>query len=125
MLLCEAHDIQQHRWAHTHQRDGLVNGFKQRLRPTQLQYDNTTGTWSDLPLVFGQPPCAPCSCGSSSWDLVPPVSDSGKLIIVTGYGKSECIVILCVTACHAILNATGLCRRIVVCWIHAWQYSWA
>jgi hypothetical protein len=125
MQLCEAHDIQQHQWAHTHQRVGLLNGFKQPLRPTQLQYDNTTGSWSDLPLVFDQPPCAPCSCGGCSWDLVPPDSDSGKLIIVTGYGKSVRSVILRMAARHAVLDCHWSVPRMCDCLLDACMASTA
>lgn len=88
LLLCEAHDQQQHSWAHTHEREGLLNGFRQPLRPTQLQYDPQQEDWVDLPRCYNTPP-GPCSCGSGGWTLAPATYDKDKqkkLIVITGYG---------------------------------------
>lgn len=88
MMLCEAHDQLQHCWAHTHQRDGLLNGCRQPLRPTQLEYDAEQQTWLDLPRCYDQPPHH-CGCGHTQFTLSPITwqhEHQQKLVVITGYG---------------------------------------
>jgi hypothetical protein len=90
-FLCEQHDAQLHQWAHTHRRHGLLNGFKQPLRPTQLQSAHVEGEesyeWADVGLVFDQPPCQPCERGHCSWQLDGSSSVTKDLNIITSHGK--------------------------------------
>jgi len=93
-FLCEQHDTQVHQWAHTHRRDGLLNGFKEPLRPTQLQSEHLADegqyNWVDVLRVFDQPPSQPCACSTCSWQLDSSSSNSSsskRLNIITTLGK--------------------------------------
>lgn len=84
--LCEQHDRALHSQAHFHRRCGLVMGFKQPLRPTQLLYNAEQKSWQDVPLSFELAPCEPCSCGNTQWQSV---EVGKKMILVTAAGKAD------------------------------------
>lgn len=79
-------------WAHIHQREGLLNGFRQPLRPTQQKFDAQEKDWLDIDLCFDKPPSQCSSCGSSNWTLDPNTYDKSQqkphdhLIIITSDG---------------------------------------
>lgn len=119
-LLCVEHDGEHHGMAHQHRRFGLLQGFKQPLRPTQ-QYRPSDHELQDVVLCYDIPPVRPCKkCGGSDWLLNLAVTRGQavteakprKLIIYTSSGKDELSCCALCTHCGALLmpNPSSLSR---------------
>ena len=102
VLLCAAHDAEQHSSAHRHHRCGLLGGFKQPLQPSQqyrLDHEGCSCVCAanhavqTVPLFYDLAPGKPCSCGAAEWvmDAAGAGASPQQLIVLTSTGKAPVV----------------------------------
>jgi hypothetical protein len=104
-LLCPQCDVEQHPFAHWHERSSLAAGYKKPL-PASTQF---TATGEEVSVQKFCASMQPCACGAEAWDFSQAASSRSIAVISLLGAYGRCVragSVAAAASCHVWLVAS-------------------